>query len=98
MIMTLAMATFLQGLLIIIAGGSAVTAQNPLIAWFGGARPLGIPAGVALWAIVTAVTLLVLHATPLGARIFAVGATRSRRRSRACRSNARRLLFTPSAA
>jgi ribose transport system permease protein len=74
MIMTLAMATFLQGLLIIIAGGSAVTAQNPLIAWLGEERPFGIPAGVLLWTVVTAAALAVLHATPLGARMFAIGA------------------------
>lgn len=74
MIMTLAMATFLQGLLIIIAGGSAITAQNPLVSWLGNARPGGIPAGILLWLAMTAVTLYVMHATPLGARIFAIGA------------------------
>ena len=74
MIMTLAMATLLQGLLVIIAGGSAVSAQNPLVAWLGNARPLSIPAAVYLWLAVAAVALLVLHATPLGARIFALGA------------------------
>ena len=74
MIMTLAMATFLQGLLIIIAGGSAITAQNPLVAWLGNARPGGIPAGILLWLAMAAVTLFVMHATPLGARIFAIGA------------------------
>jgi ribose transport system permease protein len=74
MIMTLAMATFLQGLLIIIAGGSAITAQNPLVAWLGNARPGAIPAGILLWLAMAAVTLFVMHATPLGARIFAIGA------------------------
>ncbi|SDB23333.1 ABC transporter permease [Bauldia litoralis] len=74
MIMTLAMATFLQGVLILVAGGSAVSAQNPLLHWFGNARPIGIPAGVYLWVVVSAITLVVLHATPFGARIFAIGA------------------------
>ena len=74
MIMTLAMATFLQGLLIIIAGGSAISSQNPLVAWLGNARPGGIPAGVYVWLVVSALVLLVMHATPLGARIFAIGA------------------------
>jgi ribose transport system permease protein len=74
MIMTLAMATFLQGLLIIIAGGSAITAQNPLVAWLGNARPAGIPAGILLWLAISAITLFIMHATPLGARIFAIGA------------------------
>ena len=74
MIMTLAMATFLQGLLIIIAGGSAVTAENPLVHWLGNARPAGIPAGIVLWVVVSAGVLTVMHATPFGARIFAMGA------------------------
>jgi ribose transport system permease protein len=74
MIMTLAMATFLQGLLIIIAGGSAVSLENELIQWLGNARPAGIPAGVLLWLVVCLVTLAIMHATPFGARLFAIGA------------------------
>ncbi|TIX99479.1 MAG: ABC transporter permease, partial [Mesorhizobium sp.] len=74
MIMTLAMATFLQGLLIIIAGGSAVTAENPLVRWLGNARPAGIPAGVLLWLGVSVIVLTAMHATSFGARLFAMGA------------------------
>ena len=74
MIMTLAMATFLQGLLILIAGGTAVSLQNPLVTWLGNARLGGIPVGIMLWLVVAAATLTVLHMTPLGARIFALGA------------------------
>ena len=74
MIMTLAMATFLQGVLILIAGGSAISAQNPLLAWLGNARPAGIPAGVLLWAAASTFALIMLHATPFGARVFALGA------------------------
>ncbi|RWK44169.1 ABC transporter permease [Mesorhizobium sp.] len=74
MIMTLAMATFLQGLLIIIAGGSAVTAENPLVRWLGNARPAGIPAGVLLWVAVSVIVLAAMHATSFGARLFAIGA------------------------
>ncbi|WP_287341326.1 ABC transporter permease [Mesorhizobium sp.] len=74
MIMTLAMATFLQGLLIIIAGGSALTAENPLVRWLGNARPAGIPAGVLLWVAVSVIVLAAMHATSFGARLFAMGA------------------------
>lgn len=74
MIMTLAMATFLQGVLILIAGGTAISAQNPLLAWLGNARIIGIPAGVLLWAVVSAAALAILHATPFGARLYALGA------------------------
>jgi ribose transport system permease protein len=74
MIMTLAMATFLQGVLILIAGGSAVSMQNPLLSWLGNARPLGAPASLYLWVVVAAAALVVLHRTPFGARVFALGA------------------------
>lgn len=74
MIMTLAMATFLQGLLILIAGGTAISLDNPLVTWLGNARPAGIPVGIVLWLVLSAAVLVVMHATPFGARIFALGA------------------------
>ena len=74
MIMTLAMATFLQGLLILIAGGSAVTPSNEIVAWLGAARPAGIPAGILLWIACAGLALFVLHGTPFGARLYAIGA------------------------
>ena len=73
-IMTLAMATFLQGLLVIVAGGSAVSVTNAAVIWLGQARPVGIPAGVILWAIVSIVVLLLIHRLPIGARFLALGA------------------------
>lgn len=73
-IMTLAMATFLQGLLVIVAGGSAVTVSNPAVILLGQARPLGIPAGILLWIVVSVVVLLIIHRMPLGARFLALGA------------------------
>jgi len=73
-IMTLAMATFLQGLLVIVAGGSAVTVSNPAVILLGQARPLGVPAGVILWVVVSAAVLLLIHRMPIGARFLALGA------------------------
>lgn len=73
-IMTLAMATFLQGLLVIVAGGSAVTVSNPAVILLGQARPLGVPAGVLLWLAVSAVVLILIHRIPIGARFLAIGA------------------------
>lgn len=73
LIMTLAMATFLQGLLVIIAGGSAVSVDNSIVVWFGSARPAGIPAGIIVWALVSIAVLVYLHRTPGGARIYAIG-------------------------
>ena len=74
MIMTLAMATFLQGILILLAGGSAVTLNNPIVQWLGTARPFDFSACVILWIILAALVLFLLHGTPLGARFFALGA------------------------
>lgn len=73
-IMTLAMATFLQGLLVIVAGGSAVTVGNPAVILLGQSRPLGIPAGILLWAVVSIIVLLLIHRMPIGARFLAIGA------------------------
>ena len=74
MIMTLAMATFLQGVLILIAGGTAISAGSPVLSWLGNARPIGIPAGVVLWIFAAAAALLLMHTTPFGARVYALGA------------------------
>ncbi|AHF88480.1 ABC transporter permease (plasmid) [Rhizobium leguminosarum bv. trifolii WSM1689] len=73
-IMTLAMATFLQGLLVIVAGGSAVTVSNPAVILLGQARPFGIPSGIILWLVVAIVVLLLVHRMPIGARFLALGA------------------------
>ena len=74
MIMTLATATVLQGALILLAGGSAVTVHNPAVHLLGNARPLGVPAGVVLWAVVALATVVVLRWTRFGARVYALGA------------------------
>lgn len=73
-IMTLAMATFLQGLLILVAGGSAVSVTNKAVILLGSARPAGIPAGIILWIVVSFVVLLLIHRLPIGARLLALGA------------------------
>lgn len=73
-IMTLAMATFLQGLLVVVAGGSAVTVSNPAVILLGQSRPLGVPSGVLLWLVVSAVVLALIHRMPIGARFLAIGA------------------------
>lgn len=73
-IMTLAMATFLQGLLVIVAGGSAVSVTNAAVIWLGQARPSGISASVILWAIVSIAVIVLIHRMPIGARFLALGA------------------------
>jgi ribose/xylose/arabinose/galactoside ABC-type transport system permease subunit len=49
--MTLAMATILKGLLILIAGGSAISVTNPALNWLGSAHVLTISVSIILWAV-----------------------------------------------
>ncbi len=74
MIMTLAMATFLQGALILLVGGSAVSVQNAAARFLGNARPGGIPADLLVWIVVALVAIVVLRRTRFGARVYALGA------------------------
>jgi len=73
LIMTLAMATILQGLLVLIAGGSAISVSNASLDWLGSTHVLTISAGIILWAIVAGACLFRLHGTPSGSLIFAIG-------------------------
>lgn len=73
-IMTLAMATFLQGLLVLVAGGSAVSVANAAVIWLGSARPFGIPADILVWIATAGVILTLQHRMPAGMRFLAMGA------------------------
>jgi ribose transport system permease protein len=73
LIMTLAMATILQGLLVLIAGGSAISVNNAALNWISSAHLFGLSATVSLWIFVTAICLFWLHGTRSGALIFAIG-------------------------
>jgi ribose transport system permease protein len=73
LIMTLAMATILQGVLVLIAGGSAVSVDNPTLNWLGSSHLFGISTSILLWLIVAAAALFWLHFTRSGALIFAIG-------------------------
>jgi len=73
LIMTLAMATTLQGVLVMVAGGSAVSVSNPVLSWLGSARVLEIPAAVLLWLAIAAAALYWLHGSRGGTTIFALG-------------------------
>jgi len=73
LIMTLAMATILQGLLVLIAGGSAISVSNATLDWLGSTHVLTISISILMWLIVAAVCLLWLHGTRSGSLIFAVG-------------------------
>ena len=73
LIMTLAMATILQGLLVLIAGGSAISVSNASLDWLGSTHVLTISVSIILWAVVAGVCLFWLHGTRSGSLIFAIG-------------------------
>jgi ribose transport system permease protein len=73
LIMTLAMATILQGLLVLIAGGSAISVSNATLDWLGSAHFLSISVSIIMWAAVAGLCLFWLHGTRSGALVFAIG-------------------------
>jgi ribose transport system permease protein len=73
LILTLATATILQGVLFLIAGGSAVSTTNPAVIWLGNARVAGVPTTILAWLVVAGVMLFLLHRTVLGSWLYAIG-------------------------
>ena len=73
LIMTLAMATILQGVFVLIAGGSAISVSNATLDWIGSTHVLTISTSILIWLVVAAICLLWLHGTRSGALIFAIG-------------------------
>jgi ribose transport system permease protein len=73
LIITLATATILQGSLLLIAGGSAVSTTNAAVVWLGNARIQGFPITIATWIVVAVVMLVLLHGTVFGRWLYAIG-------------------------
>lgn len=73
LIITLATATILQGSLLLIAGGSAVSTTNAAVVWLGNARVHGVPVTVLTWVVVAAAVLVLLHGSVLGRWLYAIG-------------------------
>jgi ribose transport system permease protein len=73
LILTLATATILQGMLLLIVGGSAISTTNPAVIWLANGTILGMPTTIVTWLAVALVTLLLLHRTVFGVWLFAMG-------------------------
>ncbi len=73
LILTLATATILQGALILIAGGSAISVNNPAVVFLGNGKLLGWPMTIVTWLVLGSLVTALLHATVLGAWLFAIG-------------------------
>lgn len=76
LIVTLAMLSFLQGLVLLYSGGSNVNVANAQETWFsvfGRSNFLGLPMPVIIFLVCAVVAGMVLHFTTFGRRIYGVG-------------------------
>lgn len=73
MIMTLAMATILTGVMLLVSGGTAVSVQNPIVVWLAQGHIGGVSVSIIVWIVAAIATSFVLRKTVLGAWIYAVG-------------------------
>lgn len=73
MIMTLAMATILTGVMLLVSGGTAVAVQNPIVVWMAQGHVAGVSISIIVWITAAIITNFALHKTVLGLWIYAVG-------------------------
>jgi ribose transport system permease protein len=73
LILTLATATILQGALILIAGGSAISSTNPTVALIANGQLLGVPMTIVTWVVVAVLATFLLHRTVMGGWLYAIG-------------------------
>ena len=73
LILTLATATILQGALILIAGGSAISSTNPTVDLLANGRVLGVPMTIVTWIVVAVAATFLLHRTVMGGWLYAIG-------------------------
>jgi ribose transport system permease protein len=73
MIMTLATATILTGVMLLASGGTAVRVSSPVVIWLANAHVAGISISIIVWLAVAVALILLLRWTVLGLWIYAVG-------------------------
>ena len=73
LVMTLAVATILQGVLLLLSRGTAVSVRDPVVLWLSNARPGGVSMLIVTWLVVAAVTIFLLHGTVVGRWAYAFG-------------------------
>jgi ribose transport system permease protein len=73
MIMTLAMATILTGVMLLASGGTAVAVHSPVVVWLANAHFAGVSISILVWLLVAVLLILLLRRTVLGVWIYAIG-------------------------
>ncbi len=74
MIMTLAMATILTGVLLLLSSGTAVSVRSPAVLWLANGHVGDVSVSILVWAIVSAATIFLLRGTVIGMWAYALGA------------------------
>jgi ribose transport system permease protein len=73
LVMTLAMATMLTGVLLLITQGSVAAVDNPVVIWMANGHIGGVTVSILIWAVIAAATIFLLKRTVLGVWAYAIG-------------------------
>jgi ribose transport system permease protein len=78
LVMTLGMNALMQGVVLVYTNGQPQGAAPPLVQYLATGRLFGVvPVALLVWAVVAALTILLLRRTVLGRQIYAVGNNRA---------------------
>ena len=75
MILTLASATILTGVMLLVSGGTAVSVHSPLVIWLAQGHFQGISISILAWVVVAAAVGVLLRGTSIGMWMYAVGSS-----------------------
>jgi ribose transport system permease protein len=73
MILTLASATILTGVMLLISGGTAVAVQSPVVIWLAQGHVYGVSISILVWLVVAAAVTFLLRGATLGLWLYAIG-------------------------
>ena len=75
MIMTLATATIMTGVMLLASGGTAVSVTSPIVTWLANGHIANVSVSIVVWAMVAMAASFLLRRTVLGLWIYAVGSS-----------------------
>ncbi len=73
MILTLASATILTGVMLLVSGGTAVGVSSPVVIWLAQGHVYGVSISILVWLVVAALVGFLLRGTVIGVWMYAIG-------------------------
>jgi ribose transport system permease protein len=73
MILTLASATILTGVMLLVSGGTAVAVHSPVVIWLAQGHVYGVSISILAWLLTAAAVTLLLRGTTMGLWLYAIG-------------------------